>query len=79
MSVYGSLFLAHFIKQARLHPRERKDDIMKWKYFSHSCPFVKGIHRWMVDSLLKGTVLLSFDIYIVLNLNQLLEKNQSDD
>ena len=34
------------------------DDIIKWKWFLHYWPFVKGIHQWLVDSLYKGPVIL---------------------
>ena len=30
------------------------DDVIKWKHFPRYRPFVKGIHRWLVDSLHKG-------------------------
>ena len=33
----------------RLH-----DDVIKWKHFLRYWPFVRGIHRWPVDSLHKG-------------------------
>ena len=31
------------------------DDVMTWKHFLHHLPFVKGIHRWPVNSLHKGS------------------------
>ena len=30
------------------------DDVIKWKYFSRYWPFVRGIHRWPVNSPHKG-------------------------
>ena len=30
------------------------DDVIKWKYFPHYCPFVRGIHRSPVNSPHKG-------------------------
>ena len=30
------------------------DDIIKWKHFPHYWPFVRGIHRWSVNSPHKG-------------------------
>ena len=30
------------------------DDVIKWKYFPHHWPFVRGIHRSPVNSLHKG-------------------------
>ena len=32
----------------------RHDDVIKWKYFPSSCPFVGGIHRSSVNSPHKG-------------------------
>ena len=29
------------------------DDVIKWKHFPRHWPFVRGIHRWPVDSLRK--------------------------
>ena len=36
------------------------DDIMKWKYFPHYRPFVRGIHQSLVDSLYKGPAMWNF-------------------
>ena len=30
------------------------DDVIKWKHFPRCWPFVRGIHRWSVDSPHKG-------------------------
>ena len=30
------------------------DDVIKWKHFPRHCPFVRGIHRWPVNSPHKG-------------------------
>ena len=30
------------------------DDVIKWKLFPHYCPFVQGIHRFLVNSPHKG-------------------------
>ena len=30
------------------------DDVIKWKHFLRYCPFVRGIHRWPVNSPHKG-------------------------
>ena len=35
---------------------------MTWKSFPHYCPFVRGIHRWPVDSPHKGPVMRNFDV-----------------
>ena len=40
-------------------------------------PFVRGIHQWLVDSLHKGPVMWTFDISIVVSLNNLLNKQLS--
>ena len=42
------------------------DDVMKWKSFPHYWPFVKGIHRWPVDSFRKGPVMRTFDVPLLL-------------
>ena len=33
------------------------DDVITWKSFLHYLPFVRGIHRWLVDSPHKGPVM----------------------
>ena len=33
---------------------DRYDDVIKWKHFPRHWPFVRGIHRWPVNSSLKG-------------------------
>ena len=40
-------------------------DITKWKDFPHYCPFVQGNHQSLVDSLHKGTVMLTFDVSLL--------------
>ena len=30
------------------------DDVIKWKHFPPYCPFVRGIHRWLVNYPHKG-------------------------
>ena len=42
------------------------DDVIKWKHFLHFCPFVRGIHRWSVNSPHKGPVPRSFVWCLVL-------------
>ena len=34
--------------------RSNHDDVIKWKHFPRYCPFVRGIHRWPVNSLHEG-------------------------
>ena len=36
------------------HFREWHDDVIKWKHFPRYWPFVRGIHRWPVNSPYKG-------------------------
>ena len=36
--------------------RALHDDVIKWKHFSRYKPFVRGIHRWPVNSPQKGLV-----------------------
>ena len=31
-----------------------RDDVIKWKHLPRSCSFVRGVHRWPVDSPHKG-------------------------
>ena len=40
------------------------DDIMKWKYFPHYRPFVRGIHQSLVDSLYKGPAMWNFLFFL---------------
>ena len=34
--------------------KSRHDDVIKWTHFPRYCPFVRGIHRWPVNSPHKG-------------------------
>ena len=36
------------------HPVRYHNDVIKWKHFPRHWPFVRGIHRWPVNSPLKG-------------------------
>ena len=47
---------------------------MKWKHFLHYWPFVRGIHRWPVNSPHKGRGTRSFDVFFDLRLNKWLSK-----
>ena len=49
-------------------------DVMTWKRFLHYWPFVRGIHRWPVDSHHKGPVMRSFGVSFNVSLNKLLNK-----
>ena len=41
------------------------DDVIKRKHFQRNWPFVRGIHRWPLDSPHKKPVTRSFDIYFI--------------
>ena len=43
------------------------DDIITWKLFPCYWPFVRGIHRWPVDSPQKGPVMWSSGIFFAVN------------
>ena len=45
----SSILSIHNIFPQRVH-----DDMIKWKHFSRCWPFVRGIHRWPVNSPHKG-------------------------
>ena len=51
------------------------DDAMTWKRFPYNWPFVKGIHQSLLYSPHKGSVMQSFNIFFVLILNMILNKN----
>ena len=51
-----------------------RDDILTWKYFLHHVSFVREIHQSLVDFSLKLSVILSFDIFFVVSLSKLLNK-----
>ena len=50
------------------------DDVIKWKHFPRYWPFVRGIHRWPVNSPHKRPVTRSFDAFFDLRLNKRLSK-----
>ena len=50
------------------------DDVIKWKPFPRYWPYVRGIHRSSVNSLQKGLVTRSFDVFFDLCLNKRLSK-----
>ena len=41
------------------------DDVIKWKHFPRYWPFVRGIHRWPVNSPHKWPVTRSFDVPLI--------------
>ena len=45
-----------------------------WKCFPHYWPFVRGIHWWPVDSPHNTTVMYNFDVFLVVSLNKLFNK-----
>ena len=50
------------------------DDVIKLNHSPHHWPFMRGIHRWPVDSLHKGSGKRSFDVFCILRLNKRLSK-----
>ena len=52
-------------------------EVMTWKRCLHYWPFVKGIHRWPVNSPHKGPVRQTFDISFVVSIPRLLHKQSS--
>ena len=55
-----------------LYSKQDHDDVIKWKHFSRYWPFVRGIHRSLVNSPLPVT--RSFDVFFDLRLNKRLSK-----
>ena len=49
-------------------------DVIKGKHFPRYWPFVRGIHRWPVNSPHKGPVTRSFDVFFDMWLNKHLSK-----
>ena len=45
LAFYSWIFLSNHVDH---------DDVIKWKHFPRYWPFVRGIHRWPVDSPHKG-------------------------
>ena len=52
------------------------NDVIKWKHFTHYWPFVRGIHRWPVNSQHKWPVTRNFDVFFDVRLDRWLS-NQS--
>ena len=50
------------------------DDVIKWKHFLRFWPFLREIHRSLVNSLHKWPVTHSFDVFYDLCLNKQLSK-----
>ena len=50
------------------------DDVIKWKHFPRYWPFVRGIHRWPVNSPAQRPVTRSFDVFFDLRLYKRLRK-----
>ena len=44
--------------------------IMSWKHFPHNWPFVRGIHRWTMDSPHRGPVMQIFNILCIAVMNR---------
>ena len=60
---YCSLALSH-----------RYDDVVKWKHFPHYWPFLRGIHRSLVNSPHKGQWRKALMFFFYLHLNKRLSK-----
>ena len=52
----------------------KHDDVIKWKHFPCYWPFVRGIHRWPVNSSHKRPVTRNFDAFFDLRLNKWLSQ-----
>ena len=52
----------------------RYDDVIKCKHFPRYWSFVRGIHRWPVDSPHKGQWSRAFGVFFYLRLNKRLSK-----
>ena len=50
------------------------DDVIEWKHFPRHWPFVRGIHRWPVNSPHKGQWRGAFDVSFDLRMNNWLSK-----
>ena len=49
-------------------------EVITRKRFPHDWPFVRGVHRSPADSCRKGPGWMSFDVFVVVRLNKLLNK-----
>ena len=50
----GASFPSLFYWRGSPEIRLWHDDVIKWKHFPRYWPFVRGIHRWLVNSPYKG-------------------------
>ena len=50
----GPLYIYSWEKTQPVTEYNIHDDVIKWKYFPHYWPFLRGIHRWPVNSPHKG-------------------------
>ena len=60
-------------------PLCRGDNVMAWIRFPYYCPFVRGIHRWPVDSPHKGTVMWTFDVLLLVWISCLTDSEVASD
>ena len=71
--------LAYFVPVLCLNvqygPQWLHDDVIKWKHFPRYWSFVRGIHRWPVNSPSQRPVTRSFDVFCDLCLNKRLSKH----
>ena len=74
---FHRLFIMHSCGSSVSNVVKSLAGIMIWKHFPHYCPFVKGIHRWPVDTPHKRRVMSSFGVFFVIILNKLWKKQSS--
>ena len=49
-----SQLIASLLRTRYSHMKSLHDDVIKWKHFPRYWPFLRGIHRWPVNSPHKG-------------------------
>ena len=57
-----------------MHPSRSYHGVIKWKHFPNYWLFVRGIHRWPVNSPKKRPVMWSLDVFCNLSLKKRLSK-----
>ena len=54
LNIYGTETASPWKRNTVQHHEAYNDDVIKWKNFPRYWPFVRGIHRWPVNSPHKG-------------------------
>ena len=62
------------VSSMRLKSSSNHDDVIKWKHFPRYWPFVRGIHRWPVNSPHKGQWRGALIFSLICALNKRLRK-----